>query len=140
MLALKITTGIQFTMALLLLVQESPLNTTIGAITAFGTFANLVVLVGLIYKVGRYTGTTDTTIQAMEKSITSVTVAEEKIQATQQHHGESLVRLETESRNMMADLRTVRDRQHEFANILTQFTLNPVRLKSLERRDAEDKP
>jgi len=118
---------------MLLFLQDSAVNSTINGITAFGTFANLVVLIGLIYKIGRYTGTTDTTIQTMEKSIQAVTATEEKILSQQHHHGEALARLEVESKNMQSDLRTVRDRQHDLANTLTRMTLSPVQLKPIGR-------
>lgn len=141
MIALRISAGAQIIMAMLLLLQDTPLGSTIGAITAFGTFANLIVLIGLIYKIGRYTGTTDTTIQVMEKSIQAVTVTEEKILAQQQHHGEALARLEVESKNMYSDLRIVRDRQHDLANTLTGMTLRPIQLRPIHesRPEPEDR-
>lgn len=138
MIALRFSLAIQGITAMLLFLQDSAsVNSTINGITAFGTFANLVVLIGLIYKIGRYTGTTDTTIQTMEKSIQAVTATEEKILSQQHHHGEALARLEVESKNMQSDLRTVRDRQHDLANTLTRMTLSPVPLRPIGRDPRE---
>lgn len=129
---LKISAASQAIMAAVMLFQENAnINTTIAGVTAFGTFANLVVLVGLIYKIGRYTGTTDQTIVGMEKSIAALTETEKGVVATQAVHSLALQKLQSDSSNMQSDVKTVRDRQHEFANILTQFTMQQINLKPM---------
>jgi len=138
--SLKIYAVGQIAMAYLLFAQEAPLATTIGGITAFGTFANLVVLIGLIYKIGRYTGTTDQTIAGMRESISSLTKSEERIIATQDLHGIALSKLEVNSGNMQTDLRAVRDRQHDFASLLTRLTMERVELKPVRDSRASFTP
>ena len=132
----------QMLITIILLFQDSVTSGAVAFVTAFGTFANLVVLIGLIYKIGRYTGTTDTTITGMKESIagvkvnlqehiTSVTKADEQILLIQGKHGESLARLETQAANMERDILLVRDRQHDFANLLGRLTLDDVKLRQI---------
>lgn len=102
----------------------------LGGITMFGTFANLVVMFGLLYKIGRYTGTNDTTITSLKESITSLKGSlQQHIEvnsaalAIQGRHGESLARLEAKWDSMDQELIRLRERQHDLANDLTRQSL-----------------
>lgn len=118
----------------LFLLQEARAATgnvaLLGGITMFGTFANLVVMFGLLYKIGRYTGTNDTTIASLKDGIAGLKGSlQQYIEmnsaalAIQIRHGESLARLEAKWDSMDQELIRLRERQHDLANDLTRQSL-----------------
>lgn len=98
--------------------------TVVSLLNALGIFL-------LLFKMGRYTGVTDTRITKLEECVVKSMHEDEKILDQLTRHGESLARLETDSNNMKADMRSVRERQHDLANSITKATLQPVILRPL---------
>lgn len=95
------------------------LSLAVGFLNGLGIFL-------LLYKAGRYTGTTDTRIDKLEECTVKSVHDNEKISEQLTRHGESLARLETDSNNMKMDIRSVRDRQHELANSLAKIPLKEM--------------
>lgn len=126
-------------------------NVNSGEVQVFlGAIALIQILtaggvLALFFRMGKYVGTNDQTIVGIQNSVSrverslddhvaSVNKVEEHIVATQTRHGETLVKLETKVDNMDRDVRLVRDRQHDFANILTKAMAHPVILRQEEER------
>lgn len=117
-----------------------------SGIIAFGTVANFLAIGALVYRVGRYTGLTDSTIRAISKEVESLqselkghfaydAAVDSQIQMTQIKHGEALARVEVECTQMQRDILLMRDRFHTMANALTAVGL---RFEVKERIEGHD--
>ena len=114
-------------------------------IIAFGTAANFTMICVLAFKVGRYVGTTDSKIAAIQLDVLEVkgslgthfqydSTTDLQIQQTQVKHGEALARVEIECVTMQRDILIIRDRQHAMANSLTGAGLR-IDLKQIEGKN-----
>ena len=111
---------------------------TVGSIVAVLLFLNSLGIFALLFKVGKYIGETDRRMLTFEDTFRRVETSESKNTDTLRTHGESLIKIETDLTNVKSDVRLVRDRQHQLANVLSQVTLRPITLnRTIEGREGE---
>jgi hypothetical protein len=134
-------TQIMSTLGLLLLdtttaaaaVTPSPITFT--SLVAVITLLSSLGVFALLFKIGVFVGTAGQRITALEVDKTANALESKAISATLAHHGETLAVMTNDVQNIKKDLRVVRERQHDLANVMTQATLVPVRLKPIGEGD-----
>lgn len=132
LLSFSIILGAQIMYSILLIAESNDAATiTLSSIIAFTTLLNSIGVFGLLFKIGKYIGTTDARLQSLETKATGNTAEAKATSDVLMKHGESLARLETEVSSMVQDVRVVKARQHDLANIIMRVTMQPVELRQI---------
>lgn len=77
---------------------------------------NSIGVFALLFRVGKYIGTTDTRLATLESLASQSNREYMEVSAALVKHGETLIKLETQMESLITEVKLVRQRQHDLAN------------------------
>ena len=141
LLIASVTTGSQImtTLGFLLLdatattavVTNSPVSSFFGMVVAVITLLSSLGVFALLFRIGLFVGTANQRLTTLEANKDANIEEVKGITTTLGRHSETLAVMTSDVHSIKQNLRIVRERQHDLANVLTQVTLKPVQLKPI---------